>query len=99
MRREDVRTAIKEFIETQVLASSDVALEPDTPLLEWGILNSLSTSRMLAFVRERFGVIVPADRIVGAHLKDLDSISALVVELSHDPGARVEDEHSGVRHG
>ncbi|HEY7485975.1 MAG TPA: acyl carrier protein [Streptosporangiaceae bacterium] len=104
MRQEDVLAAIKNFIEQEVLASAEANLEPDTPLLEWGILNSLNTARMLTFVREEFGINVPADRIVGAHLKNLDSISKLIVELADDPRARVPGagqttEHTGAKHG
>jgi clorobiocin biosynthesis protein CloN5 len=56
-------------------------LTETTPLLQLGILNSLNTGRLLAFITEEFGVTVPATRITGKYLADLSSISALVADL------------------
>ncbi|MCX4800052.1 MULTISPECIES: phosphopantetheine-binding protein [unclassified Streptomyces] len=52
-----------------------------TPLLQLGILNSRNTGQLLAYIYEEFGVTVPPTRITGNHFADLDSISAMVVEL------------------
>lgn len=57
-------------------------ITPTTPLLEWGVLNSMNTVRLLAHIREQHNVVVPPSKIVGAHFRDLESIAALVAELS-----------------
>jgi acyl carrier protein len=61
-----------------------VEVDPHTPLLEWGILNSLSTTALVVFINERLGVDVPAERMVGRNFRDLDSITRLVLELAAD---------------
>ncbi|WP_460395462.1 acyl carrier protein [Actinophytocola sediminis] len=68
----------------QVLNASVDTIEPDAPLLEWGILNSLSTTRLVGFIRDQFGIDVPPESLVGANFKDLNSITALVVGLRDD---------------
>ncbi len=56
-------------------------LEPSTPLLQLGIMNSMNTGQLLAYVREEFGIAVPPTRITGKYFRDLASIAALLIEL------------------
>ena len=56
-------------------------LAEDTPLLEWGVLNSLNTMVLLAHVRREFGVAVPSVKINPRDLKNIRSIAAMVAEL------------------
>ena len=58
-----------------------VQLAGDTPLLQWGVLNSMNTARLLTFIREELGVTVPPASITGRHFRDLNSISSLVLSL------------------
>lgn len=89
MQRLNVLETLTAFIEQEILQSDHAGVEPTTPLLEWGILNSLSTAHLLAFIRERFGLFVPPERIVGASFKNLDAVTDLVLELHEDVQARV----------
>ncbi|XVV06145.1 acyl carrier protein [Actinosynnema sp. CA-248983] len=82
MEREEVLEELTGFIRDKVLdPSAGVEIGPDTPLLEWGILNSLSTTALVVFIQERFGVEVPAERMVGRNFRDLNGITALVLDL------------------
>ncbi|NUT97298.1 MAG: acyl carrier protein [Saccharothrix sp.] len=82
MEHGEVLAELTGFIRDKVLdPSAGVEVEPDTPLLEWGILNSLTTTSLVVFIQERFGVDVPAERMVGRNFRDLDSITALVLDL------------------
>ena len=76
--------ALDGFIRDKVLGGEDVAIDEDTPLLEWGILTSLTTTELLAYVQSNFGITIPVDRMFGANFKDLRSITQLLVDLSGD---------------
>jgi acyl carrier protein len=78
---EDVLDILKTFIENDVLQQSGTVIEPTTPLLEWGILTSLTTMRVVAFIRQRFEVFVPPERIVGANFANLNALTRMVLEL------------------
>lgn len=56
-------------------------IEPDTPLLEWGILDSFSVAELLEFIHTRFGVAVPPSSISPVHFRTLQTIADLVVSL------------------
>jgi len=86
MEHADVLGILKKFIEEQIIDSAGVDVSPDTPLLEWGILNSLSTTRLIGFVHERFAIFIPAERIVGENFRDLNRITRLVLECEKDAG-------------
>jgi acyl carrier protein len=57
-------------------------LTPTTPLLEWGILNSMSTARLIAYVHSRFEVAIPPRMIDANNFRDVRSVANLVAELS-----------------
>jgi flavin reductase (DIM6/NTAB) family NADH-FMN oxidoreductase RutF/acyl carrier protein len=86
MNRSDVLAEIEEFVRTQLLHGDRSAeLTPTTPLLEWGVLNSMNIARLLTFIRENLGVSVPPQHIVGRHFRDLDSVTDLTVSLAGEP--------------
>jgi acyl carrier protein len=72
---------LRSYVSEQVLQDSTIKIEPDTPLLEWGILNSVSTVQLIGFIRERFKVEVPPEEVAGRNFRDLQSISRLLEEL------------------
>lgn len=81
MSDQAVVEALRNYVSEQILQDSNVAIESDTPLLEWGILNSISTVQLIGFIRERFQLDVPAEKVVGSNFKDLRSISQLLSQL------------------
>lgn len=78
MQYEDIRESIRTFIEDGLLGGDDVTIEPSTPLLELGIITSLSTMRLLSFIRERFEVEIPLNEMTGDNFRDLTAITTLV---------------------
>lgn len=86
MNRTDVLAEIEEFVRTQLLHGDRSAeLTSTTPLLEWGVLNSMNIARLLTFIRENLGVNVPPQHIVGRNFRDLDSVTDLTVSLAGEP--------------
>ena len=86
--QEELLDRLSDYVRKELLGEAGPGgseLAPDTPLLEWGVLNSMNTARLLTFIREELGVTVPPASITGRHFKDLNSVCALVLSL--DTGA------------
>ncbi|HJT58389.1 MAG TPA: acyl carrier protein [Ktedonobacteraceae bacterium] len=81
MQRSEVLEQVKSYIARQVLDGKDIGLHETTPLLEWGLINSLEIVRLLSFLQEQFYIEVPSEKIVADYFINLASIADLVVEL------------------
>ena len=92
MEAQGVRETLKKYIEETIISDSEVNLEFDTPLLDWGILNSLSTTKLVGFVRDHFGVEVPPGEMVGENFRDLTAISGLICRIDEATGDRAKED-------
>lgn len=82
MQTDQVLDEISSYVRDEFLdGDHNAELTPSTPLLEWGILNSLNTTRLLTHIRETWGVSIPPQRIVGTNFRDLNSLTAMVLEI------------------
>jgi acyl carrier protein len=83
MTHDEILKRIAGFVRGQLLdGGSDVQIQDGSPLLEWGVLNSMNTARLLTFIREELGVPVPPTMITGKHFRDLGTITDLVQSLT-----------------
>lgn len=83
MSADEVSARITAFIRESFLeGDTKEELEEDSPLLEWGVLNSMNTAVLLNFLREDFGAYVPPARINASQFMSVATITALVVELT-----------------
>jgi len=80
MQRLTIIEELKRYIAQDVLAGKDIGLDETTPLLEWGIMNSLEIVRLLSFVRKQFAVDIPADKLVADSFTSVSSVADLVLE-------------------
>jgi len=67
---------INAHISHELVDKPGFSLKNDTPLLESGILNSLSLLKLVVFLEKQFGVVVPADELVPDNFKTIDVICA-----------------------
>jgi acyl carrier protein len=80
---EQVAVELTAYVRATFLdGDDDTALTPQSPLLEWGVLTSMNTALLLTHVRQTYGADVPPSAITAKHLRDVDSIAALVCELT-----------------
>ncbi|TDV52024.1 phosphopantetheine-binding protein [Actinophytocola oryzae] len=80
--RQALLEKLTRYVSDEVLGEQDATdLTTTTPLLEWGILNSVETARLTVYLRQEFGVRVPPMQVNAEHFKDLESITDLVTEL------------------
>jgi acyl carrier protein len=80
MREQVILDTLRDYFDQRILQDPTVTIEPDTPLLEWGILNSVSTVQLIRFIRERFHVDVQPEEVPG-NFRDLRSITQLLAQL------------------
>jgi acyl carrier protein len=82
MTREEMLGELKRFVVTELLDGRDTGLDEHTPLLAWGVLDSLSVNVLVSFTSERFGIEVPPGEVTPENLKDLDAYVALLMRLA-----------------
>jgi len=76
---DDIVSTVRGFIVDKFLPGEDPGkLAPDTPLMTSGILDSLATLELVAFLEERYGIeLEPAD-VDASRLGTLNGIAKLV---------------------
>jgi acyl carrier protein len=95
MDHAETYTALETFLREQIIRGEDVELKPDTPLLEWGILTSLTTMELVAFIQRDFGLDIPVDRMSGDNFMNLDRITQLVTDLAGEKALKGAGDHRG----
>lgn len=83
MNADDVSRELTEFVRERFL-DGDMKddLEDTTPLLEWGVLNSMNIAILLNHIRDELGTKVPPGMINGDNFKSIETLTAMVVSLS-----------------
>ncbi|MFJ2830805.1 acyl carrier protein [Streptomyces sp. NPDC087263] len=80
--RDELIAQLTEFIRERLLSEPDAqGINPDTPLLEWGILTSINTAQLLTFIRDELGTNIPPTELTGTNFQNLDSITDLLLSL------------------
>jgi acyl carrier protein len=74
-----VKALVRDHIARHVLGGEDpAAITDDVKLVSDGIVDSLASLKLVAWLEERFGVKVEAHEVDVEHLDTLDSIAAMV---------------------
>ncbi|GAB7035431.1 phosphopantetheine-binding protein [Streptomyces sp. NPDC021749] len=82
MTKNEAVTVVREYLQKEVLGSPQEEIALDAPLLEWGILTSLTTVQLIGHIQATLGISIPHDQVVGSNFATIDNIAALLVELS-----------------
>jgi acyl carrier protein len=81
--RAEIADRITAFIHREFLDGDPRSeLDEDTPLLEYGVLNSLNTTTLVAFIHHEFGVVVPVREVTARNLRNVRSISEMAYGLT-----------------
>jgi acyl carrier protein len=73
---------LKQFISREIMfADDDAALGSDEPLLGSGIVDSLGIMRLVSYIEEEFGVVVPEDQLVPEHFQSVNRLATFVDQL------------------
>ena len=82
MERNELLLQLKGYIAKEILEGQDVGLDFDSPLLEWGVINSFEIVKLVKYIKESFEVDIPGDRIVADSFQNLEAIADLVISAS-----------------
>jgi acyl carrier protein len=78
---EETTKVIHEFILREFLPGEDPGeLQDDTPLISGGILDSITTLKLVAFLEDTFRITINAYEAGSGNLDTIDQIAALVNE-------------------
>ncbi|HCF5360520.1 TPA: acyl carrier protein [Pseudomonas aeruginosa] len=87
MDMEEIKEKIRRYIIDDLVGDGvkENELQDDTPLLEWGILNSMNIVKLIVFVRDEMGVHIPSTHITGKYFRDINAVSTTVMQLNAEP--------------
>jgi len=75
----DARVAVlADYIRGSLRAGTDTPLEPDTPLLSRGVLDSMGIVMLAAFAEERFGVRIDDADLRAGGIETIADLLALI---------------------
>jgi acyl carrier protein len=74
-------TELRRFVADEFLGGKDEGLDAATPLIDWGVIDSIAIVALRAFVLKRFGVDIPNAELKPSNLTSLGTIAALVERL------------------
>jgi acyl carrier protein len=77
--REEMLGELKHFVVRELLDGRDTGFDEHTPLLAWGVLDSLSVNVLISFTSERFGIDVPQSEVTPGNLRDLDAFVTMLM--------------------
>lgn len=80
MERKIIIEQLKSYIAQDVLGGKDIGLDETTPLLEWGVINSLEIVRLLQFIHKQLSVDIPTDKLIADSFINIGSIANLILE-------------------
>jgi acyl carrier protein len=81
MRRSEMLGELRQFVVHELLDGRDTGLDEHTPLLAWGVIDSLSVAYLVQFTHERFGIEVPQREVTPDNLTDLDAYADMLVRI------------------
>jgi len=81
MTRRDVVDKLMKFFVDTVLDGDASGFDTDTPLLEAGILDSITVLQLADFVAKEFGVMLGPDQLTLDKLENIDVIAAEILKL------------------
>jgi len=75
----DIKTTVERFIiDELIVGDSQTKLDPDQSLVSSGVIDSLALLRLIAFLEEKFGVVVNDEEVVPENFETLNVIKGLV---------------------
>jgi len=77
----EVEGKLRHFIATELMYADDDSLNSEEPLLGSGIVDSLGIMRLVSYIEEEFGVVVPEEDLVPEHFQTLNRLTAFVERL------------------
>lgn len=81
MQASEISQALERFIVDKLLDGEGDELDENTPLLEWGVIDSLAMVALLDFIKIRFGVAVPDDDVSPRNFASIGTLTKMIVRM------------------
>ncbi len=79
MMQSETYQRLHAFVATELLNGDARDLDEKTPLLAWGILDSMAMIRLTEFIEQELGTTIPTDELTdSANLETLATITQMV---------------------
>ena len=87
-----MEAVINDYISRELVQDATLLpLTNATPLLETGVLDSLSLLKLVLFVQERFGIVVDDVDLVPEHFASVDTICAYLRSRTGESAGQAAD--------
>ncbi len=80
MQLPEIQDRVRAFILAEILDNPAGGHPDDGPLISSGLMNSLSTLKLVAFLEETFGIELAAHEISVDCLDSIEAVASLVAE-------------------
>lgn len=87
MQLPEIISPLIQFIDKELLEGQAADLDANAPILELGILDSLSMVQFLSFVDETFGVQIPETKIIPEYFETVTTVAKLIISLQSESRA------------
>ncbi len=79
---------VNDYISRELVSKPELLpLKNDTPLLETGILDSLSVLRLVLFLEQQFGIVVAPEELIPENFETVEAICAYLRAQQERQGA------------
>ena len=79
---DDMQKVILEYVKNEYLEDDDDDLNPDTPLISSGIVDSFSMVSLKRFLENKYKISIPDDKATPQAFDSVNKIVALVKEFT-----------------
>lgn len=79
MTHDNIKDGIRQFLHESILQDENIAIENDTPLISGGIMDSISTLKMVDFLEKKFSIEFQPHEVDQENLNTIDLIAQFVL--------------------
>lgn len=88
MTQQEIKRSLQDFIVDKLLDGDAGELDEHTPLLEWGVIDSIAMVALLDFIKTQLGAEIPDDKVSPRHFATITALARLVSETLAEEQAR-----------
>ena len=79
MQLDDVMGTLHEYVLMELLDGDGEDLDAKTPLLQWGVINSMEIVRIVTLLQDKYDLDITAKEATATAFRDIESIARWAV--------------------
>lgn len=76
-----IAQTVRSYIQRELMVGEAREVQDDSPLLEWGVIESLKMVALLSFLEREYQVVIPETEHVPENFQDVAALTRLVERL------------------